>query len=165
MTKSNLLLFGAGAVMALAMIVIPRRPLLIYNASASAPIGFYALLPDAQPHRGELVLASIPIWARKVAAERHYLPLNVPVVKRIAALSGDEICANADAVSINGHTSAVRLKSDSVGRPLPVWTGCKHLGPQDVLLLLPHKGSFDGRYFGPISASQISGKLVALWTR
>jgi conjugative transfer signal peptidase TraF len=150
---------------ALAMTVTPRPPLLIYNASASAPVGFYALVPHSQLRRGELVLASIPLWARKLAAARHYLPLNVPVVKRIAALSGDKICANADTVSINGVSSAIRLKADSVGRPLPIWIGCKQLGPQDVLLLLPHKDSFDGRYFGPVSASQISGKLVALWTR
>jgi conjugative transfer signal peptidase TraF len=165
MIKPLFIVLGAGAVVALAMTVTPRRPLLIYNASASAPVGFYALTPEAQLHRGELVLASIPIWARKFAAERHYLPLNVPVVKRIAALSGDKICADADAVSINGRTRAIRLKADSVDRPLPIWTGCKQLGPRDVLLLMPHKDSFDGRYFGPVSASQISGKLVALWTR
>lgn len=165
MKKFVLMVLGAGAVVALVLTTTPRRPFLIYNASASAPVGFYFLQPKSTLQRGELVLATIPLWARKLAAERHYLPLNVPVVKRIAALSGDHICANPDTVSINGNLSAVRLKSDRQGRPLPVWTGCKRLGSDDVLLLMPRKDSFDGRYFGPISASQITGKLVVLWTR
>ncbi len=165
MKISELMLLGAGAIGAFVLTITPRHPFLIYNASASAPVGFYVLQPKSTLQRGELVLATIPVWARRLAAQRHYLPLNVPVVKRIAALSGDDICANQETVSINEKAIAIRLKSDRQGRPLPAWTGCKHLGPDDVLLLMPHKDSFDGRYFGPISASWVSGRLVALWTR
>ncbi|HEY5238261.1 MAG TPA: S26 family signal peptidase, partial [Rhizomicrobium sp.] len=137
----------------------------IYNASASAPTGFYAVRPKSPLFRGELVLATAPFWARTLAAERGYLPLEVPVVKRIAALSGDVVCADASSISINGTVKVFRLKSDRKGRALPNWIGCKRLGPDDVFLLMPHPESFDGRYFGVISASQISGRLVALWTR
>lgn len=164
MNKSILFFFGAGSVLVLAL-TVPRHHLLIYNASASAPIGFYAVRPKSPLFRGELVLATAPSWARTLAAERNYLPFDVPVVKRIAALSGDVVCAGQNSVWINGITATHRLKSDRRGRPLPDWTGCKRLGPDDVFLLMPHPESFDGRYFGAILASQISGRLVALWTR
>src|SRR5690348_16293175 len=81
-------LFG---ILATASGAIPSRRL-VWNASASAPIGLYWRV-DGRPERGDLVLAWAPIWARRLADERHYLPLSVPLVKRVAAISGDVVCA------------------------------------------------------------------------
>lgn len=65
------------AIAALALLALGgggRPPLVIYNASASAPIGFYRVLPAWPLERGELVLARTPPAVRSLAAERGYLP-------------------------------------------------------------------------------------------
>jgi conjugative transfer signal peptidase TraF len=140
-------------------------PRLIYNGSASAPLGFYRLVPDVQIARGDLVLAHLPAPAARLAAERGYLPRSVPVVKRVADLAGDIVCAESGAVLINGRVTARVLPADRAGRPLLAWQGCRTLDSGEVFLLMADiQASFDGRYFGPVSATAIIGRLVPLWT-
>ena len=142
---------------------IPSRRL-VWNASASAPIGLYWRI-DGRLQRGDLVLAWAPLWARRLAAERHYLPLTVPLVKRIAAGAGDVICATAWDIIINGEVVTQRLESDASGRALPLWTGCRKLSAGEFLLLMADvPDSFDGRYFGVTERPEIIGRLVPLWT-
>ena len=144
----------------------PRPPRLIWNATASAPIGLYAVRPIQILFCGELVLAKLPTKTARLAARRGYLPMGVPVVKRIAGLSGDQICAYGQTVWRNGRLLATRLLADSRNRPLPRWQGCRRLGRQDVFLLMAHKRySFDSRYFGPVRRAAIIGRLVPLWLR
>ena len=141
-------------------------PLVIYNASASAPIGFYRLLPVGRLRRGDLVLVRTPDSARALAAERGYLPATVPLVKRIAALSGDTVCVVGRVITINGYHVANRLAADHLGRPLPAWSGCRALHPGEVFLLMEAvPDSFDSRYFGPVPARSVIGRLVSLWPR
>lgn len=142
------------------------RPLLIYNASASAPIGFYRVLPVGPIRRGDLVLVRTPNSVRPLAARRGYLPATVPLVKRIAALSGDTVCALHYVVRIDGQIVADQLIADHLGRPLPHWTGCHTLRPGEVFLLMAGvRDSFDSRYFGPVPTHAIIGRLVPLWHR
>jgi conjugative transfer signal peptidase TraF len=138
-------------------------PLLIYNASASARIGFYRVLPAAPPRRGDLVLVHPPEAARRLATDRGYLPAGVPLVKRVAALSGDTVCAAMQAISINGAAVATRLSADAAARPLPAWSGCHLLGPGELFLLMADvPDSFDSRYFGPVSIGAVVGRLAPL---
>lgn len=160
------LVFGVTvlSVLATSATLVPT-PLLVWNASASAPIGFYWRVAGA-PSRGDLVLARAPHWARRLAAERRYLPLNVPIIKRVTAVAGDIVCASGDAISIDGRVVAHRLASDRMGRPLPQWEGCEALGAGEVFLLMADApDSFDGRYFGITGRRDIIGRLVPLWTR
>jgi conjugative transfer signal peptidase TraF len=139
-------------------------PRLVWNASASAPIGFYWRVAG-RPFRGDLVLARAPLWARRLAAERRYLPLNVPIVKRVSAVAGDVVCASGDALFIDGRLVAHRLASDRMGRLLPHWEGCETLGAGEFFLLMADvPDSFDGRYFGVSERHDIIGRLVPLWT-
>lgn len=139
-------------------------PRLVWNASASAPVGLYWVSRVA-PVRGDLVLAALPPDARRLAAERGYLPAGVPLVKRLAALAGDVVCAVGGAVFVNGGHVAKRRERDLTGRALPRWTGCRTLAADEVFLLMAGvSGSFDGRYFGPVRRARIIGKLVPLWT-
>lgn len=144
----------------------PQRALLVWNASASAPIGLYRVTHDRAILRGELVLARpVPALAA-FAAARGFLPLGVPLVKRVAAIAGDKVCARGSAIFIDDHFAAARLAFDSKGRPLPAWSGCRTLLANDVLLLMAKvRSSFDGRYFGPTPASDIVGRLHPIWTR
>ena len=157
-------LLGLGAI-GLPLLGRPA-PLLFYNASASAPIGLYRVLPADPIRRGDLVLARTPPSARRLAAERGYLPETVPLVKRVAAMAGDAVCVRDHAVSIDGRHVADQLAADAEGRPLPAWAGCRALEPDEIFLLMAEvPDSFDGRYFGPVPASAIIGKLVPLWLR
>jgi conjugative transfer signal peptidase TraF len=146
----------------LAMLARPA-PLLVWNASASAPIGLYRMLPG-KPVRGDLVLVHTPESVRQLAAARGYLPANVPLVKRIVARGGDVVCAAAGAIYINGRIAAERMPGDRLGRPLPKWSGCHLLDSGEAFLLMEGRAdSFDSRYFGPIPAAAIIGRLVPLW--
>ena len=156
-----LTLFGLGLI-GLAALVRPA-PWLVWNASASAPIGLYRVLPG-NAVRGDLVLVRTPNSVRQLAAERGYLPQNVPLVKRVAALDGDVICAAGDAISVNGRVVGERLLHDRFGRLLPAWSGCRLLDGGEVFLLMEGvSDSFDGRYFGPVRRAAIIGRLLPLW--
>ncbi len=144
----------------------PRTAAFIWNATASAPVGFYRVRRDRALARGDLVLAIPASSVAAFAARRGYLPSGVPLVKRIAAVAGDAVCARGNAISINSRLAAARRAADGAGRPLPAWKGCLRLRHGEVFLLMANvQNSFDGRYFGPTPASQIVGCLVPLWTR
>jgi conjugative transfer signal peptidase TraF len=146
-----------------ATIALPPRPLLVWNATASAPIGLYRV-GGADLAAGDMVIAWPPAGARDFAARRHYLPANVPLVKRVAAEPGDTICALGMKIFVNSHRIAERLVRDGAGRPMPWWTGCVTLRRGALFLLMSDSpASFDGRYFGPTGRDDIVGKATPLW--
>jgi conjugative transfer signal peptidase TraF len=137
--------------------------LLVWNASASAPVGLYRLASGKDVRRGEMVVAWTPGPARLLAARRRYLPANVPLVKRVAAIAGDRVCASGEAVSINGRRAAVRQKLDAAARAMPWWSGCRDLRSGEYLLLVDSRDSFDGRYFGITREADLVGRAVLVW--
>lgn len=141
------------------------RPRLIWNASASAPIGLWSVTPGAPVDRGDMVVAQLAAPWRSLAARRHYLPANVPLIKRVAAIAGDHVCANDGGIFVNGALVAVPRSTDRAGRAMPRWRGCTRLADDAVLLLLDGPDSFDGRYFGPTERRFIIGKVSPLWLR
>ena len=156
---------GALAAAVAATIVLPPRPLLVWNASASAPTGLYRV-GGADVAAGDMVIAWPPAAARDFAARRRYLPANVPLVKRVAAEPGDRVCALGQEVFVNGRWVAERLVRDAVGRPMPWWSGCVTLRSGATFLLMADSAaSFDGRYFGPTERNDIVGKATLLWAR
>ena len=148
-----------------ASLVFPPAPRLVWNASDSAPRGLYRVFPGVLPGRGDMVIAWAPEPYHRLAAERHYLPGNVPLVKRVAALAGDRVCAIGPTIQVGGKTIAHRLAVDGKRRAMPWWQGCRTLGTGEYLLLMDAPASFDGRYFGISRAAQLVGKARPLWTR
>jgi len=140
-----------------------RMPILVWNASASVPIGLYRVISGA-PKRDDFVLVRTPDSVKMLADERGYLPVGVPLVKHIAAVVGDDVCALNLAVTINEKVVARQLESDRAGRPLPHWNGCRKLDQDEYFLLTEAADSFDSRYFGPVARANIIGRLVPLWT-
>lgn len=153
-----------GAALAITIAVAPR-PRLVWNASASVPIGLYRVGSAGAIETGDTVIAWTPASARALAARRRYHPANVPLVKRVAARAGDRICAHGREIFVNGRPVAGRLTSDGAGRALPWWRGCVTLDRGALFLMAEHPGSFDGRYFGPTTAANIVGEAHPLWTR
>jgi len=132
-------------------------PRLLWNASASAPIGLYRIDPDASPRAGDMVAIRPPAPLRRWLAERHYLPTGVPLLKRVAALPGARICRSGVFVTIDGVAAARAMARDRRGRPLPLWLGCRIVGPDELFLLNAAPDSLDGRYFGPLPAAGLLG--------
>lgn len=137
--------------------------LLVWNASASAPVGLYSVSRGRAAHPGEMVIAWAPEPARSLAADRRYLPANVPLVKRVAAVAGDRVCAKGPKIRINGRPVAGRLNRDPSGRPMPWWEGCRTVGQGEAFLLTDSALSFDGRYFGISRKRDLVGSARLLW--
>nr|WP_284699578.1 S26 family signal peptidase [Sphingomonas lycopersici] len=154
-----------GSIIVLASAALPPTPRLVWNASASAPIGLYAVSPGASTILGDMVIARVPETYRRLAATRHYLPMNVPLVKRVAAYAGDEVCALGQEIFVNGRWTAERLMVDGAGRPMPMWSGCVRLRGDQRFLLMDAPASFDGRYFGVTEGADMVGKARLLWPR
>lgn len=151
---------------AVAASMLWKAPVLfVWNASASAPVGLYRVGSDAPIRRGDMVAAWTPEPARSLAARRHYLPANVPLVKRVAAIVGDRVCAVAGDIFVNGEQVAHRQQSDPAGKPMPWWSGCRELRAGEYFLLTDSALSFDGRYFGVTRQSHVVGRAELLWPR
>jgi len=149
-----------------ASLLWPPRPLLVWNASVSSPPGLYLVAPRGGVEAGDMVIAWAPPSARRLGAERHYLPSNVPLVKRVAAVGGDRVCAAGEAISVNGRLETRRRVHDGAGRTMPRWTGCEDLRDGDLFLLTPSvPDSFDGRYFGITRSADVVGPARLLWAR
>jgi len=150
---------GVGA--ALAAHPAPR---LLWNATASVPVGLYRLHPDPIPHVGDLVALRLPAAQASLLARRGYLPLGVPLLKPVAAVAGQSVCRIALRITIDGTAVGDAQTIDHRGRPLPVWQGCQRLSGGQIFVMNPAEPrSLDGRYFGPLHAADVIGRATPLW--
>lgn len=164
--RKTLLATGAALALIGASAVVRSDPLLVWNASASVPVGFYAITPVTHPDIGDLVAVRPPEPLGRWLVESGFLGPDTPLLKRVAALPGSEVCREGMTIIIDGQAVAEAQLHDRVGRPLPVWRGCQTLRDGEVFLLnADHPGSLDGRYFGPLGADTIIGRARPLWTR
>lgn len=153
------------ALAALGSAALMPAPRFVWNVSASAPVGLYAVDRTRALAVGDMVAARLGEPHRTFAAERHYLPRNVPIVKRVAAVAGDQVCARGRIVSVNDAATAHRQARDARGRALPSWHGCAVLASDQLLLIGTNPASFDGRYFGLTVQSEVIGRVTKIWPR
>ncbi len=140
-------------------------PRLIWNASASVPIGLYIVHPARSLHVTELVVVRPPEPLARFLDERRYLPEGVPMLKRVLALPGQTVCRTDRTIAVDGVAMGDALDHDSRGRPLPVWQGCQRIPDGEVFLMnWQSEDSLDGRYFGLLPATTIVGQADPLWT-
>jgi conjugative transfer signal peptidase TraF len=139
-------------------------PTVFFNPSESAPRGWYLRSPELPTRVGQYALAALPNEAAQLAAERAYMPLGTPLIKRVAAIHGDYVCETPRGVQINRHVLAQTLSEDAKHRPLIAWRGCRVLVDGEFFLMsASNPASFDSRYFGPINATHIQGRAVPVW--
>lgn len=138
-------------------------PRLLWNVTASTPVGFYAVRPVRALHVGDLVAVRPPEVVARFLAEGGYLPMGVPLLKQVAALAGHTVCRTGRIITIDGIAVAAARERDSRGRELPVWSGCRVLDAGEILVLNRHPDSLDGRYFGPLPVISIIGRATPLW--
>lgn len=147
-----------------AAVELPTR--LVWNASASVPVGLYAVLSDGRIRPGVIVLAEPPPPLAEFLADGGYLPLGLPLLKRVEALPGQIVCRHGRSLIVDGEHRAEALERNRRGRPLPVWSGCRTIAKGELFLLnIDAPGSLDGRYFGPIPASSVVGRAAPLFVR
>ncbi|MBX9614768.1 MAG: S26 family signal peptidase [Caulobacteraceae bacterium] len=145
-------------VAALAIIAVSadRAPALaLVNESPSLPEGLYVRQADAPIAHGSVVAIAQPSSIRPHLA-RLGMPAEVKLIKRVAAVGGDRVCAEGSKVRTPSRLSPV-LEHDRRGVALPVWRGCRTLAPDELFLLGDTPGSFDSRYFGPVRRSEVDG--------
>lgn len=160
------LLATSAAAMSLALTAVtPPAPWLMWNTTASAPVGLYRLAPTKHPAVGDLVVAQPPEPLASWFDEAGYLPRGVPLMKYVAAVAGQRICRWGDVLTVDGRLVARARDRDRLGRRLPVWSGCHRLGRDDLLLLNSASDSLDGRYFGPSHRADLIGQAIPIWTR
>jgi len=145
--------------------LVHPAPKLIWNASASVPIGLYAVHRADTLHVGELLVIAPPEPLAIFLDQRHYLPKGVPLLKRIAALPGQTACRTGQTIFVDGVAIGDALGRDHLGRPLPVWQGCRLIAAWQVFLMNHQSSdSFDGRYFGLLPSTAIIGRAEPLIT-
>jgi conjugative transfer signal peptidase TraF len=166
MTRRRILTVTALAVIGIAAASAVDWPLrLIWNATASAPIGFYTVEPADALDAPELVAVMPPEPLAAFMAERGYIARGVPLLKRVLGLPGQRVCRTGRTITVNGIEMGEALERDSLGRDLPVWQGCRVIGDDQFFLMnWEVRDSLDGRYFGLIPASSVIGRAVPLWT-
>lgn len=164
--KRRVMLGSAAALCSLLLPAIHRPTLrLVWNVTASVPVGLYRIVPESAQRRGELVAVRPSPDLALYMASRRYVEAGALLVKPVAAVAGQQVCRTGVTVTIDDETVATARTADRMGRPLPVWTGCHRLQARTVFLLAPSvSASFDGRYFGPVATSAVVGRAIPLWT-
>lgn len=144
------------------------------NTSKSIALGVY--WTSAVPVRkGDYVLLCPPqIGLMAEAKKRGYLTHGFCpgdygyLMKKVLAVAGDTVDIDDAGVAVNGLLLpfSVPLKQDAAGKPLPRYQASRFvIGNSEVLLMSDTSStSFDGRYFGPVSRSQIKTVIVPVFT-
>jgi conjugative transfer signal peptidase TraF len=166
MTRFGYVMATYFATMGVAVASFVSLPLkLVWNASASVPIGLYEIEPLRHPAVTDLLAVMPPKPLADFMVERGYIGRDVPLMKRVMALPGQEVCRTGLSITVDGVPLGDALDRDRRGRPLPVWQGCRRVADGDLFLMNPDvRDSLDGRYFGPLPARAVIGRAIPLYT-
>jgi conjugative transfer signal peptidase TraF len=142
------------------------------NLTHSVPIGLYRITADSA---SDLVEFCPPEPFGSLSVQRGYRPRSLacadygePLLKPVVARDGDVVRISAEGFSVNGVSipnTAARVK-DSAGRAIAPWPfGVYRVEPDTVWVASSYNAkSFDSRYFGPVTLTNITHHLRAVWT-
>lgn len=153
-----------GLACALAPAALGGPPRLIWNTTASAPLGLYRVAPGRAPGAGDWAAVAPPPPLAAWLAARGYAPRGVLLIKQVAALAPQRVCRDGAQIFIAGAPVARALERDHADRPLPQWRGCARLTAGEVFLLNADAHSLDSRYFGPLPVGAVVGQAQPIWT-
>jgi len=142
------------------------------NTSYSLPLGIYVVTSDSSAHLVEFC----PVQPFSVeSTERGYRTHGtacsdggVPLLKPVVAVPGDRVLLSADGIRVNGRLlpETAPLYRDAAGRRLHPWPFGSYVVEKGAVWVAStyNHGSYDSRYMGPISVTQIRARLRPLWT-
>ena len=129
-------------------------PLLIRNTGSSMPRGFYVWSHAVPAAKGEVIVVREPKHFRWSW-----------LMKRVVATAGDRFCWRPE---IGTHFVGVRRMPPPSPATLELglqpWRGCRVLEPGEVAGYGRSPDSYDSRYLGPISETQLWGVYHPIWT-
>lgn len=158
---NRLIAIGVLAAAGIALIAasfVGRSPVLIWNYTASAPLGLYQSL-DRPWRKGDWVAVEPEPRVAALLTQFGVLKPGRVLIKRVSAVEGDEVCRDGANVTINGIWAVNARTRTSREMRLPNWGGCLRLDKGEVFLLGEAEASFDGRYFGVSDATGILGPV------
>ncbi|MFT9221225.1 S26 family signal peptidase [Gluconobacter oxydans] len=166
MTRFGYVMATYFAVMGVAVASIVAVPVkLLWNASASTSLGFYDLAAPSGLKAGDLVAVRPPKPLADFMVWRGYIGRNVPLLKPVVALPGQQVCRAGRTITVDGVKLGEAQDRDRRGRMLPVWQGCRRIAPDQIFLMNPSvRDSLDGRYFGPLPRAAVIGRATPLYT-
>lgn len=142
-------LFGVFATLSLLLLMAWGAGLRV-NVTASLPLGLYRLCPG-EPDKGDYVSFCLEGEYAALALERGYVGPGLcssglrPLLKQVVGLPGDVV-----------KTAGLpALEADSLNRPLSSALRDGRIPMGMALVLAPHGGSFDGRYFGLVPLASL----------
>ena len=160
------LLIGMGVVGVMAPALLQSHRMLLWNASASVPVGLYLLETTDTRYVSELVAVLPPDPLARYLDAGNYLPRGVPMLKHVLALPGQTVCREGLVITIDKVAVGMARERDRRGRSLPVWQGCRVISQDALFLMNPQSAdSLDGRYFGPLPQSAVLGRAHRVWTK
>ena len=107
---------------------------LIWNATASAPIGFYTVEPADALDAPELVAVMPPEPLADFMVERGYIARGVPLLKRVLGLPGQRVCRAGRTITVNGIEMGEALDAFAIDWSLCMYCGiCIEECPFDAL--------------------------------
>lgn len=170
--RAAVLLLGASAVAMFAGIIGLGVAGFRVNLTPSEPLGVWRIQQLDRPIQvGDLVFVCPPISDTMLEARaRGYLRHGLctggvaPLIKTVAAISGQRIEVS-DLVRIDGRSlpHSWLMRRDGQGRRMLPYGGGV-IPPGDVYLHSDFPGSFDSRYFGPLSTETVLGLAREVWT-
>ncbi len=139
------------------------------NESPSLPVGVWRLSPLRDEVRRDDIVSFCPpdTGVFREAQQRGYLGSGLcgagyePLLKPVAAISGDRLTRTDEGININGRliANSKSLGRDGLGRALPS-PGANNIivAKGEVWVISSYNPlSFDSRYFGPVPTSKIEG--------
>jgi conjugative transfer signal peptidase TraF len=135
------------------------------NSTPSMPVGVWQVAPVARAVEiGDIVVVCLPEDVADVGLRRGYIEHgacpngSAPILKFVAARSGDTVTIDARGISVDGMRlpHSRRASRDGHGRALAsVAPGTYRIGDGELWLWTPYGGSWDSRYFGAIAMHDV----------
>ena len=158
------LLIGLSVVSLMMPALLQSHRMLLWNASASVPVGLYLLEVTDTRYVSELVAVLPPDPLASYLEAGNYLPRGVPMLKHVLAIAGQTVCRDGPVITVDKVAVGVARERDRRGQPLPIWHGCRVIARDSLFLMNSQSAdSLDGRYFGPLPLSAVIGRAHPVW--